>query len=394
MFLPFVMYGYAAALALVLLACWLIYQVIPGLRGIRTLSAAAVAAIVAVVLIGLRPWAPAFFTILIANGALLAAFGLIYLAAAHVLGERPRFLGWAIGLCLLDLPPYCYATWIHPSLVLRIWLCSGVLAIIASATAALLFSNSSSYLSRSVWTVAVFQICTASINFGRCVLSTIYPPRDFIHGDWVQTGFTYEQLIFCLGTCFGILWLSLCRNREELERTARTDSLTGLLNRRAFDEILEREFDRARFAAEGLGLILLDLDHFKSINDTYGHTAGDETLRRIGTVLLQGTRPSDTLSRYGGEEFALLLRGARPDEAQSIAERLRQSIEEAFSRSSRIQLTASVGIAIAEPDESLENLVYRCDQALYASKRAGRNRVSVGGGSAAAMVNPSNVELH
>ena len=376
MYLPFVMYGYAATLALVLVGCWLIRQVIPGLRGVRTLSAAIAATMLAVVLIGLRLWVPAFFTILLGNGALIFAFILIYLATARVLGDKPRFLSGLIALFLLDLPPYCYTTWIHPSLLARIWLSNGVVAIIATATGILLFRHRPSSL--SLRAIGALQMGTAGINLARCVVNTVHPPMDFVHSDWIRTALTYGEFIFFLGTVCGILWLALCRNREELEQAARTDSLTGLLNRRAFDEILVREFERARFAGERLGIILLDLDRFKSINDTYGHAAGDEVLRRISGLLQQGTRPSDVLARYGGEEFVLLLRGAQLEEVRTIAERLRRSIEESLAGPSALQITTSLGMAIAEPEESAEDLIDRCDQALYASKRAGRNQVTEG----------------
>ena len=382
MYLPFEMYGYAAALVLVLLGCWLIRQVVPGLRGVRTLALGMAAAAVAVLLIGLRPWVSALISILLGNGMLLAAFVLFYLAAARALGDKPRFFGVLLALCLLDLPPFCYFTWIHPSLLARVWLCNGVVAIIAAATGVMLFQHRPASL--SVRALGVLEAGTAVICLGRCLVNTIYPPRDFIHSDWLRTGLTYGEFILLLGTCCGVLWLSLCRNREELEQAARTDSLTGLLNRRAFDEMLEREGERGQFAGAKLAVILLDLDRFKSINDTYGHAAGDEVLRRISGLLQQGTRPGDVLARYGGEEFVLLLRGAHLTEAKRIAERLRRSIEESFSGPSATQLTTSVGIAIAEPEETAAALMDRCDRALYASKRAGRNQVTVGDASAPA----------
>ncbi len=392
MYLPFEMYGYAAALGLVLLGCWLIHKVIPGMQGVRTLSASVAATAIAMVLIGLRASAPALVSILLGNGILLAGFLLLYLASARALGDKPRSLGFLLGLFLLDLPPYVYFTWIHPSLVVRVWLSSGVVAIIAATTGVLFFEHRAPSL--SVRTIGAIQIGTALLNLGRCVFATVHPPRDFIHSDWIRTAFTYGEFIFFLGTCCGILWLSICRNRAELEQTARTDSLTGVLNRRAFDEVLQREFERMRLGGTQLGLILLDLDRFKSINDTYGHSAGDQALRAISLILQRGTRPSDTLARYGGEEFVVLLRGAELAEAQAIAERLRQAIEESFAGTYRIPLTASAGIAIGDPGETVEAFIDRCDHALYASKRAGRNQVSVNGGSGSTIAHRDQVELH
>lgn len=377
MYLPFVMDGYAAALALVLLACAVMIRVIPGLRGIRELALAVSCAIVAVVLIGLRPWIPPFWTILVGNFALLVSFALLYWATARVLRERGPFLPWGATLCAVAMPPFWYATWIHPDIVTRIWLSSGSLAIFTAATAVLLFRHRSPSLLFSARVLGLLQAATCAIQLGRCVLSSLYPPANFIHGDWVQTGFTYAQFVLCLGACGGIIWLSFCHNRAALEQLALCDSLTGLLNRRAFDQILRREMERARLSGPPLGLILIDLDRFKQINDTLGHSAGDEVLRQVSAVLRQAVRPSDTLARYGGEEFVLLVRSAQLDELHIIAERLRQAIQQCAALPAGVWLSASIGVAISEPGQAAAELLDGCDTALYASKRSGRNRVSV-----------------
>lgn len=381
MYLPFVMYGYAAALALFLLGCRLVLRAMPGLRGIRELSWVIICAIAAVVLVGLRPWAPAWLTILIANCALFASFLLLYWTTTRVLGEKAAFLPWGIALCIAVLPPLCYATWIHPSLVARIVMSSGSIAILCAATAVVLFRHQSADLNYSTTTVAWLQIGSSVINVGRCILSILYPPRNFIQGDWVQTAFTYGQLIFCLATCCGIVWLSLTRHRAALESLALTDSMTGLLNRRAFDAILGREMRRASISGYALGLILIDLDWFKTINDTFGHFAGDEAIRRVSAILQRETRAADALARYGGEEFVVLLRDAVPEQAKSIAERLRTCIEQCAELPSKFRLTASIGVALSQHAESEAEFFDRCDKALYESKKSGRNVVPVWPGS-------------
>jgi diguanylate cyclase (GGDEF)-like protein len=377
MYLPFAMYGYAAALALVLLGCGVMLRVIPGLRGIRELALAVSIAIVSVILIGLRPWIPAFWTILVGNIALLVAFALIYWSTARVLRESAPVPSWAVALCVANLPLFWYGTWIHPNIVVRIWLSSGTLAIFSAATAVLLFRHRSPELIYSTRILGALEAATVVLQLARCVLSTLYPPADLIHGDWVQTGFTYGEFVLCLGTCAGIVWLSLCRNRTALEELALCDSLTGLLNRRAFDDILLREMERARVSGPALGLILIDLDRFKDVNDTLGHSAGDEVLRQVSAVLRRAVRPSDTLARYGGEEFVLLARGTDLDETHAIAERLRKSIQHCPGLPAGIWLTASVGVAMSRPGQSAAEFVDGCDRALYASKHAGRNRVSI-----------------
>lgn len=161
----------------------------------------------------------------------------------------------------------------------------------------------------------------------------------------------------------------LANANERLEQLSLLDELTRIANRRHFDRVLSDEWDRALRREEPLSLIFLDLDNFKEINDTQGHSAGDECLRRVGVVLngaIRGT--GDLVARYGGEEFAVLLRDADTAAASEIAERLRVAIEE-------LGFTASFGVATLAEDRTPQTLVERADRALYAAKRAGRNRV-------------------
>lgn len=168
----------------------------------------------------------------------------------------------------------------------------------------------------------------------------------------------------------------LARAKLELEELARRDSMTGLLNRRAFFEAAEAAIQRARRSSRPLTLLVLDADHFKSINDSYGHAAGDEALRLIARTLLAATRRSDVVGRIGGEEFAVLLDGAAPDEAALVAERIVSAVRLLdFERGGeRVTLSVSAGLAVLEPGLDLDGLFSRADAALYAAKRAGRGR--------------------
>ncbi len=377
MYLPFVMWGYAAALALLLVACNVIPRSIPGLRGIRELSWALALAILSVVLLGLRPWAPALLTILVANAALYASFLLIYRTTAVVLRQDAPFLGWGVGLCIAVLPAFGYYTWVRPDIVPRILLSSGVLAVVAFWTGLLLFRHRSADLGYSARTVAGFQVSAVALHVVRCILTVLYPPRDFVHLGWIQTGFSYGQLILGIAMCCGIIWLSVCEHRSELERMALTDPLTRLLNRRAFEEVLGRQMERCRRSGATLGLILVDLDHFKEINDRHGHFVGDEVIRRVSGVLIRITRPLDALARYGGEEFAVLLPDVGEEQAEQIAERLRAEIEQLSQDAPDMKVTASIGAAIRRSAETPSEFLERCDEALYRSKRAGRNLVTI-----------------
>ncbi|MFZ0041340.1 MAG: diguanylate cyclase [Solirubrobacteraceae bacterium] len=152
----------------------------------------------------------------------------------------------------------------------------------------------------------------------------------------------------------------------ELEAIARTDELTGLPNRRAWEEQLPREVMRADRSEAPLSVAMLDLDHFKDYNDSQGHQSGDTLLKEVAGAWLIELRPTDILSRYGGEEFALALPGCPSDEALDVVERLRASIPAGQ--------TCSAGIATWERSETAAELLGRADRALYYAKRSGRNQ--------------------
>ena len=159
---------------------------------------------------------------------------------------------------------------------------------------------------------------------------------------------------------------------KRLEAAARTDPLTGLLNRRALEEAFEMELSRAGRAGFGVGLVMLDLDGFKAFNDRYGHPAGDAALQRLSRVLGDATRAIDHVARVGGEEFAVLAPESTTAGTLALAERLRRSVEVEFSR---VGLTASCGIA-SYPHNGADRgaLVSAADRALYEAKARGRNR--------------------
>ena len=171
----------------------------------------------------------------------------------------------------------------------------------------------------------------------------------------------------------------------KIEQLSVTDELTGLLNRRGFFQLGEREFERALRFGRSLSALMLDIDHFKRVNDTHGHAGGDQVLRVLADCFRQNTRAIDIAGRYGGEEFALLLPEILQSETIQIAERLRQSMadlsipigsENGDSSPVDISITVSIGVAALSQDgQSLTDLMDRADQALYRAKDSGRNRV-------------------
>lgn len=162
---------------------------------------------------------------------------------------------------------------------------------------------------------------------------------------------------------------------EQVQRLAATDALTGVANRRTFEKVLQAEISRAARSRSDVTLIMLDIDRFKSLNDEFGHQAGDEVLIRVGDALRKACRESDTPARYGGEEFAVLMPACSPDEAMIAAERLRKRIA---AIATVRPITFSAGIATFPVHAvSAEDLIARADDALYQSKRSGRDRATL-----------------
>jgi diguanylate cyclase (GGDEF)-like protein len=159
-----------------------------------------------------------------------------------------------------------------------------------------------------------------------------------------------------------------------LEHQTLTDSLTGLLNRRAFDQILEREIERSQRYSTPLSLALVDIDFFKQFNDEFGHLEGDTALRQTSELLARASRLSDTVARIGGEEFAIVLPGVDLEKATALGERVRKEVAEAAWP--RRAITVSLGITqLRGSTDSRSQLLTRADQALYRAKNAGRNQV-------------------
>jgi diguanylate cyclase (GGDEF)-like protein len=176
--------------------------------------------------------------------------------------------------------------------------------------------------------------------------------------------------------------LENARLYRELERLAITDGLTGLSNHRAFQERLAREISRAQRFMQEVSLLIIDIDFFKTINDKHGHLIGDHVLRCVSKLLLKTLRRMDFVSRYGGEEFAIIMPQTRKEEAVRIADRLRQRFEDArwIEQEPDRMVTVSIGVAEFPTDAGeSQDLVEKADQALYQSKHTGRNRVTPSG---------------
>jgi diguanylate cyclase (GGDEF)-like protein len=200
------------------------------------------------------------------------------------------------------------------------------------------------------------------------------------------------------GVTFGatiIIWALfayiITRWREQEARfreLSMIDGLTRITNRRHFMELFQQEFERAERYRSRLACVLVDLDHFKDVNDSFGHLVGDQVLLAVAGILRDSSRKLDVVARYGGEEFALLLPETDPEGARIVAERYRRALEQArvFAGGASLGVTASIGVACYPDDavRTIDDLLRRADAALYRAKAAGRNRVVFANGAAVA----------
>ena len=173
---------------------------------------------------------------------------------------------------------------------------------------------------------------------------------------------------------------SLQQNLEAIRAESLTDPLTGLSNRKFFDRAMENAVSHAAQTGEPMSLLMLDIDHFKSFNDNYGHLTGDQVLRLVGVSLKQSIKGQDTTARYGGEEFAVILPNTPLRQALTVADNIRRAVmaRELKKKSTGEilgRITVSVGVAMLRAEDDMYSLIERSDGCLYAAKRSGRNRV-------------------
>ena len=175
---------------------------------------------------------------------------------------------------------------------------------------------------------------------------------------------------------------ALEKANEQLEKLSMTDKLTGLLNRGTWENLIDAEYERYRRYGHATSLVMFDIDHFKPVNDTHGHLAGDEVIKHTAEVTRSNLRQSDIPGRYGGEEFGIILPETDAKGARTICERIRETIANSTVQTSAapIQYTVSIGIAPLTPEpENYMQWLQQADEALYAGKEGGRNRVVIFG---------------
>lgn len=346
------------------------------IRGVRHWACGALIVSVAAILLSLRGSIPDGLSVVGGNGGMIVATGLWLIGSQRYFGRSPAWR-FVILMLVIGVIGESLTTWAYPSPAGRSLCINTILALIYARNAHLMLRDgrhdpSAMFIGAMFLIQTVVTVVRVVTSFG----SGFEQTGLFAH-DPVQTLYLGTSAVMSLMVTVGFTLVAMNRLRVELEQQSHADPLTGLLNRRAFLNAHKEERDKMMRTGGLLSLLLIDLDHFKAVNDTYGHVTGDEILvdfsKRVAALLERNHH----FARWGGEEFAALIPGLRPEEAFELAQALRARI--ALNEDPELPAyTCSIGIACkASGEATIERLVKDADEALYRAKRNGRNCVEL-----------------
>jgi diguanylate cyclase (GGDEF)-like protein len=309
------------------------------------------------------------------NAVGFVACGMVWNASRVFHGRKPNLPGLVLGAMAWIA---AVTTFAPEATAMRLTIGAGIVAAYAALTATELWSERRRTLQRRWPTVGV-PVMHGFVLMLPILLGDIFHPQDgkFSGSIWV-TMFAIELVLYAVGTVFLIFMLVSERTVSAHKTAASMDPLTGMFNRRGFAEATSRVIEREASAGRPVTALIFDIDHFKSINDRFGHPAGDEILKLFSAVVVNTLRISDLSGRIGGEEFAALL-PCSLEEAVVAAERVREAFEASgiVDDTGPVDTTVSIGVAGGPAGTELEVLLAAADTALYQAKRGGRNRVEV-----------------
>jgi diguanylate cyclase (GGDEF)-like protein len=362
-----------ALLGLLLLFAWMQDRV----RALAWWGAAYLVGGVAVVVWSIESWISPPLPEGTANALVFIACGMIWNAARLFHGRRVRWGSLAAGATLWIIA--CMSPEFAQSTVSRIILSSLIVSVYTFLTAAELWSERRKHLMRR-WPAIFVPMLHGMVFLCPIPVASMLPNDNGVvalASGWIAV-FALEVMLYVVGTAFMILVLAKERTVRIHRDAASTDELTGLLNRRGFAAAARQLIERYARRGEPVSVLAFDLDHFKKINDTFGHATGDQALRVFASVASANLRANDIVGRFGGEEFVALLRGA-PAEVAVAAERVRAAFQEAGVTvdGQPLRATVSIGIASGEPGADIMALVAAADRGLYKAKENGRNRVEI-----------------
>jgi len=364
--------------------CLLLYSGhYPQFKGIKTIGYAFLISSSSFLLIGFRNYIPDLFSIVVPNVLLILSMTFVHfgLVVFYQFDTQPvkriHFI-----MLLTMLFSSLFFTYIDNNINARIVVISFIVSIqccfiMRSLLAAHLINHH-----KANFTIAMsFLFFATFFAFRGLITLSAEPLQDFMNAGLLHSLSIIVYQFVVILTSFGLVWIVSYRIQRILKEQATHDSLTRVFNRRALEEIINTEHSRSQRKLAPLSVIMLDIDNFKHFNDTFGHSTGDQVLVEVADVLIKNTRAYDSIARFGGEEFIILLPDTSADKAELIAEKLRKKIAEheySFKSHTDTGVTASFGAT--ECDLAKENwlkVLERADNALYRAKEAGRNCVVI-----------------
>ena len=343
----------------------------PSIKGLGHWSAGLLVLFIGALMFSVQGQLPGFIAFPVSNLVLWCGLYLIYLGSEHFFGLTPRMGPW-LALLAVGLLVMSWFTLIDPSYHVRLVFSTLLRGFLLGMMAWLVLRQGANTFAR-VLAVCVLSSATA-VQLMRVVTSFVNPVGSSIFDtDPFQLIYitSYAFLIFLLS--ISLVLLASERLRTELEHLATHDSLTNALNRRYINEACNKELERCRRHGRSMALIMMDLDHFKAINDSYGHQAGDQVLVNFVAKINALLRQPDLLGRFGGEEFVVLLPETSLEEALIVTERIR---EVCILNKHEPSCTVSMGMTTNNHDsDTVDTLMGRADGALYRAKANGRDRV-------------------
>lgn len=335
---------------------------------------------IGLLLLALRDILPDIITIVVANTMVIVGSVLYYEGIRRFLGVADQNNPIGIVAVLLNFVLFYYYTFESPSVNNRIFVITLISALLSALCVRELVRRLPDY-----WYVP--GIMTALVFGGYGIFQVFRfiwtlgetPIQSFMSAGTIHAFAFIFMIILILGSAFGFIWMVNKKLEYYLTELAMHDPLTNILNRRGLELLASQEFAKLGRAESVLTIVMIDIDHFKQINDQHGHSVGDVLLTDFAKLIQSGLRPYDIFGRIGGEEFLILLPNTKLDLALTLANRIRQKIENhVFNIDAiKIQITASFGVSNYLPETvTLDKLIPYADKALFQSKKQGRNHVS------------------
>ena len=343
----------------------------PQLRGTRSIALGFTSGFIGTFLLAARGTIPLWISVIVANFLIFAAMAFFYNALLRFFrSSSPPYIAWIAAAAAASC--MAYYTLGQDRIVPRILIACVTMALLRGILSVELFRQSTGR--PFIRFFAILTATEAVIGLNRVFLAPILgAPAKFLTTDSIQTTTLVLNLIF--SSVLGVLFLlTLCGELLAIVQAENeTDSLSGTFNRRGIEAKLAAELKRIDRSGQRLSIALLDIDHFKSINDTIGHAAGDDALRGVADTVTSGLRAYDSFGRYGGDEFLLVLPQTTSADATVVTERIHHAIDAFSLFSDGLPITLSIGLTQAVQGEFATDLLARADRALYEAKRSGRN---------------------